>query len=240
MGLIPILDAIEMDPFCRLTVRHSDAIIRLNIAEITLGAADVTHLDERLARSVARSDCPIADLQPKLDPFLWLGLYRVNSVMNGFNADDLKFLRMSYEEPARTEGLGYRQAQRRRSGRISRAAGGSRRHGADRVHEAARARAGAICSRHFLSGRAGRSATPCSPVSQIRLRCSGKHLPICCARAAMTSLCRGLPIRIVRGFDAIDHCGRPKEGRRQENHNRDQFGGRDAQAGSWYFGRRRR
>jgi hypothetical protein len=95
LPLVPKLDAIEAERTCRPGALHSDAVIRLRIAESSLSSGDVDDLDQRLEgldhalnRSLACSPS---------DPFLWLGLYWTRSTISGFNADDLKLLRMSYQ-----------------------------------------------------------------------------------------------------------------------------------------------
>jgi hypothetical protein len=93
--LTPRLDAIELDTVCRPTALHSDAVIRLRIAETTLGVADLAHVDERLADARTAIGRSLA-CSPS-DSFLWLGQYWVNVVSSGFSPEALKYLRMSYQ-----------------------------------------------------------------------------------------------------------------------------------------------
>jgi hypothetical protein len=74
---------------------QGDAIIRLRLAEATLIAADLSHFDDRITAS--RSAIVRSLACSPSDSFLWFGLYWVSAVSGGFNAGDLKFLRMSYE-----------------------------------------------------------------------------------------------------------------------------------------------
>jgi hypothetical protein len=94
-SLIPAMEAVEKSSFCYSTASRSVAIIRLRIAEETLARGDQAQIDpqlELLNKSIRNSlSCAPAD------PFLWLVLYWVESTRNGFRAEYLNYLRMSYE-----------------------------------------------------------------------------------------------------------------------------------------------
>jgi len=91
--LLPQVEAAEHAERCRPAALHSAAIIRTRIAEQALydgGDIDASllSLSESIHRSLACSPA---------DPFLWFVLYWVESNRNGFNADYLRYLRLSYQ-----------------------------------------------------------------------------------------------------------------------------------------------
>jgi hypothetical protein len=91
--LMPQVEAAERAERCRPTALHSAAIIRTRIAEQALfdGAdidASLLSLSDSIHRSLACSPA---------DPFLWFVLYWVESNRNGFHADYLNYLRLSYQ-----------------------------------------------------------------------------------------------------------------------------------------------
>jgi hypothetical protein len=92
-NLVPRLEAAERAGRCRPAALHSAAIIRTRIAEQALTDsqdidASLTSLRDSIHRSLA---CTPAD------PFLWFVLYWVESNRNGFQADYLNYLRLSYQ-----------------------------------------------------------------------------------------------------------------------------------------------
>jgi hypothetical protein len=91
--LMPQVEAAERAERCRPAGLHSAAIIRTRIAEQALfDGADVDASLLSLSDSVHRSlACSPAD------PFLWFVLYWVESNRNGFQADYLSYLRLSYQ-----------------------------------------------------------------------------------------------------------------------------------------------
>jgi hypothetical protein len=92
-ALVPQVDTAERAERCRPSALHSAAIIRARIAEQALfdgGDIDASlhSLDDSIHRSLACSPA---------DPFLWFVLYWVESNRNGFQADYLNYLRLSYQ-----------------------------------------------------------------------------------------------------------------------------------------------
>jgi hypothetical protein len=96
---IPALQALEAAPDCEAKALRSDAVIRLRIAENAFATADIAHLDEDTA--ALRTTIAKALSCSPIDSYLWLSLFRVNSISEGFRPSDLELLRMSYEEGPR-------------------------------------------------------------------------------------------------------------------------------------------
>jgi hypothetical protein len=91
--LIPQVEAAEREERCRPAALHGAAIIRTRIAEQALydgGNIDASllSLSDSIHRSLACSPA---------DPFLWFVLYWVETNRNGFQADYLNYLRLSYQ-----------------------------------------------------------------------------------------------------------------------------------------------
>ena len=96
LDLIPALDSIEREPNCYSPGLRSNAVIRLRIAENTLDQGDGAHIDERF--SEARNAIVKSLSCSPSDAFLWLSLYWVEVVTNGFRPAVLDLLRMSYRQ----------------------------------------------------------------------------------------------------------------------------------------------
>lgn len=96
MQQIPIVEAAENSTICRPIALWSAAIIRLrmveqtgrNGAEMPVGGDQMKLLNNSIRRSLSCSPA---------ESFLWLALYSVESAQNGFKAEYLKYLKMSYE-----------------------------------------------------------------------------------------------------------------------------------------------
>jgi hypothetical protein len=91
--LMPQVEAAEHAERCSPAGLHSAAIIRTRIAEQALvnGAdvdASLLSLSDSIHRSLACSPA---------DPFLWFVLYWVETNRSGFQADYLRYLRLSYQ-----------------------------------------------------------------------------------------------------------------------------------------------
>ena len=91
---LPIIDGIERSAYCHPAALRSAAIIQLRMVETAASANDHKYVDAHLKPlgNVIRSSL---SCEPA-DPFLWLVLYWVESDENGFQPDDVKYLRMSY------------------------------------------------------------------------------------------------------------------------------------------------
>jgi hypothetical protein len=92
---IPALESIEKSAFCRPIAMRSAAIFRIRAMEVASaepGQQRVDKLVNLMADSIRRSlSCSPAD------PFLWLVLYWATNTQKGFQSDNLKYLRMSYQ-----------------------------------------------------------------------------------------------------------------------------------------------
>jgi hypothetical protein len=90
--LLPQVEAAERAERCRPVALHAAAIIRTRIAEQgLLDGVDIDASLHSLSDSIHRSlACSPAD------PFLWFVLYWVETNRNGFQADYLRYLRLSY------------------------------------------------------------------------------------------------------------------------------------------------
>jgi hypothetical protein len=93
---VPTLEAIENEPYCEPRALRSDAVIRLRIAENALTNADVDRLDANMtaARAAIRKSLSCSPT----DSYLWLSLFWVNAISEGFRPSDFALLRKSYEE----------------------------------------------------------------------------------------------------------------------------------------------
>lgn len=96
LELAPGLETIEHQEHCRAASARSAAIVRLRIAEVTLGAADGVNIDGRFA--AARASIANSLKCSPVDSFLWLGLFWIDVTTNGFKPGDLELLRMSYRQ----------------------------------------------------------------------------------------------------------------------------------------------
>lgn len=92
----PALEAIEHQDRCDASNARSAAIVRLRIAEATLGAADGPNIDSRFA--AARASIVNSLKCSPVDSFLWFGLFWIEATTNGFRPESLELLRMSYRQ----------------------------------------------------------------------------------------------------------------------------------------------
>jgi hypothetical protein len=91
----PIIDGIERATWCRPAALRSAAIIRLRVVEVTASTGDHKRGDEDL-QSLDNAIRSSLSCSPA-DPFLWLGLYWVESTRNGIKPEYFNYLRMSYQ-----------------------------------------------------------------------------------------------------------------------------------------------
>jgi hypothetical protein len=96
---LPALAAVESAPFCDPRALRSDAIIRLRIAELSLGNGDTVHVDEKLR--AAREAINAALACGPTDGYLWLSLFWANAITQGTKPSDIALLRMSYTQAPR-------------------------------------------------------------------------------------------------------------------------------------------
>jgi hypothetical protein len=96
LELTPTLEAVEHQDRCDAASARSAAIVRLRIAEVTLGAADGPNIDSRFA--AARASIVNALKCSPVDSFLWLSLFWIESTTNGFKPEYLELLRLSYQQ----------------------------------------------------------------------------------------------------------------------------------------------
>jgi hypothetical protein len=92
-GQISAIRRIESAAFCRPVALRSAAVIQLRIVEVS---APQSGQSEARLYSLLRMIRSALSCAPA-DSFLWLALYSVENTANHFSADDLKYLRMSYE-----------------------------------------------------------------------------------------------------------------------------------------------
>jgi hypothetical protein len=93
-SMMPDVEAAEQDSYCRPEAIRAAAIVRLRLAEDAMGAgargaidADLSALEVTIRSSLSCSPA---------DPFLWMTLSWLNGAREGFNEDQLRFLRLSY------------------------------------------------------------------------------------------------------------------------------------------------
>jgi hypothetical protein len=91
---LPLLEAAEQAKLCRPIAVRSAAILRLHMLEQSIASAQRTSIDDQMValRDAARRALACSPA----DSFLWLVLYWVESARDGFSADKLDYLRLSY------------------------------------------------------------------------------------------------------------------------------------------------
>jgi hypothetical protein len=89
----PALDNIVHAAYCRPAALRSAAIIKLRMFEVAAAANDQKDEHFNSLDKVIRSSLSCAPA----DPFLWLALYSVGLMKDGFEPDYLKYLRLSYQ-----------------------------------------------------------------------------------------------------------------------------------------------
>jgi hypothetical protein len=92
--LLPTIESIEGHDYCQPAAVRGAAIVRLRLFEEAFSAGERQLLDEYM-NSLDNSVRLGLRCSPS-DAFLWLALYRVESVRNGFTGHYLNYLRMSY------------------------------------------------------------------------------------------------------------------------------------------------
>lgn len=93
-ALVPAVEVAERVADCRPEALRSAAIIRLRLAETAIFAAERQAIDAKL--SAFRTTAVRSLACAPADPFLWMVLAWLDQTRNGFNADQLTFLRLSY------------------------------------------------------------------------------------------------------------------------------------------------
>jgi hypothetical protein len=88
------VEAAEQNAYCRPEALRGAAVVRLRLAEDAMGTGDREEIDsdlQNLDRTIRSSlSCSPAD------PFLWMTLSWLDGTREGFNEDQLRFLRLSY------------------------------------------------------------------------------------------------------------------------------------------------
>ena len=92
---LTILEDIGKSGYCRPVALRSAAIFHIRVMDLAASEPDRQHLDE-LVKSMSNSVRRSLSCSPA-DPFLWLVLYWAKNAQNGFEPDNLKYLRMSYQ-----------------------------------------------------------------------------------------------------------------------------------------------
>lgn len=94
-GLLPIIEEIQSAAYCDPTALRSVVIIQLRMLDIELKTSNPKVFDinfPSVSNAIRRSlSCSPAD------SYMWLSLYQAESMRDGGKADDLKYLRMSYQ-----------------------------------------------------------------------------------------------------------------------------------------------
>ncbi len=93
-ALAPQLDAIQVDKWGRPSALRNSAVIRLRILENTIENGDQNLADRQMIKLHETIDESLA--HTPADPFLWLVLFWLENTQNGYSAEHLKYLRMSY------------------------------------------------------------------------------------------------------------------------------------------------
>lgn len=93
-ALAPQLDAIHVDKWGRPSALRNSAVIRLRILENAIANGDQKLIDRQMSKLHETIDESLANTPS--DPFLWLVLFWLENTQNGYSADRLKYLRMSY------------------------------------------------------------------------------------------------------------------------------------------------
>jgi hypothetical protein len=92
---LPIIESLQKSAYCHPAVLQSAAIIHLRMVEGTTSKNDRESINRNLKSlgNVIRSSLSCAPA----DPFLWLVLYWVENVQDGFTPEHLKYLKLSYQ-----------------------------------------------------------------------------------------------------------------------------------------------
>jgi hypothetical protein len=94
LALLPSVERVEAEDYCRPSALVATAVIRLRIAEGALASGERQLMEEQLSSlpgSIRRSlMCSAAS------PFLWTVLYWIDLTQNGLRPDQMKMLRLSY------------------------------------------------------------------------------------------------------------------------------------------------
>jgi hypothetical protein len=92
--LLPTIESIEGSKYCLPTAIRIAAIVRLRLFDEAVDAGERQLLDDYMSSS--ESSIRLALRCVPSDSFLWLALYRVVSLRNGFASNYLNYLWMSY------------------------------------------------------------------------------------------------------------------------------------------------
>ena len=93
-ALLPAVDRIEQSSYCQPEALHSAAMIRLRLAEEAVSGAERDVIDARLS---ALEDSILKSLAcAPSDPFLWTILTWLDQARQGFQPQQLTYLRLSY------------------------------------------------------------------------------------------------------------------------------------------------
>jgi hypothetical protein len=92
--LLPTIESIERHDYCQPASIRSAAIVRLRLFDEAFSAGDRRLLDEYM--NALENSVRLALRCSPSDAFLWLTLYRVETVRVGFTSNCLNYLAMSY------------------------------------------------------------------------------------------------------------------------------------------------
>ncbi|WP_140981693.1 hypothetical protein [Bradyrhizobium guangdongense] len=93
-ALIPRVERLEGQVYCRPSALRTAAIIRLRAAEMAIADGERTEIDSRML-SLRKSILLSLSCSPA-DAFLWAVLYWLENTRLGFRPEHLAYLRMSY------------------------------------------------------------------------------------------------------------------------------------------------
>jgi len=93
-SMTPDVEAAEQDPYCRPEALRGAAVVRLRLVEDAMGAGERQAIDADLSalQTTIRSSLSCSPA----DPFLWMTLSWLEGARQGFNEDQLRYLRLSY------------------------------------------------------------------------------------------------------------------------------------------------
>ena len=96
-ALREVLSGLDVPPDVFLSaaqIARTDAVLKLQAAEVTLDDGDVASIDRR---GQAAEDAVRTSLQQNpSDSFLWMMLFSIENARNGFDSENLRFLAESY------------------------------------------------------------------------------------------------------------------------------------------------
>ena len=95
LALLPAVQRIEEEEYCRSSALAAATLIRLRILEELMASGDRQLMEGQLSTlsvSIQRSL-----LCSPANPFLWMVLYWVDMTQNGFGSNQMKLLRLSYQ-----------------------------------------------------------------------------------------------------------------------------------------------